>query len=53
MAERFFSIVKRLFGDQQVSAYLDMVEMAARASMANTELEKVLKELKEAAGEGE
>ena len=44
MAERVFSIVKRLFGDQQASTYMDLVEMVVRANMSDTAYEKALRE---------
>ena len=38
MAERVFSILTRLFGDNQSSTLEDMLELGVRTEMADTEL---------------
>ena len=42
LAERVFSIVKRLFGDQQVRTLGDLIEIGVRAEMENVEFETSL-----------
>ena len=44
MAERVFSILTRLFGDNQSNTLEDMLELGVRTEMADTEFEKSLKE---------
>ena len=43
MAERVFSILTRLFGDNQSKTLEDMLELGVRTEMADIEFEKSLK----------